>query len=68
MIQNIPLAKVPSKDFFNASTSVYVRESVHKMIKIVEAKAAHEIANIIQGFFPMQIYNVELVHFADFIK
>jgi hypothetical protein len=53
MIQNIPLAKVPSKDFFNASTSVYVRESVHKMIKIVEAKAAHEIANIIQGFFPM---------------
>ncbi len=68
MVANIPFAKVPSSDFFNASTSVFVRESVHKMIKIIEAKAASEIAKIVQGFFPVTIYNVELESFMSFVK
>jgi len=66
LIENLPFTTVPNKDFFNISTTSYVREVMNKALNIVEIKSANLIKDMITSSIPVNIFALELKPFVKY--
>lgn len=60
MINKVPFAKIPSKDFFNLSSNPFVREKMAKALHIVLVKAGDYIKKKVESKLPLEICTVEI--------
>jgi hypothetical protein len=68
MIGNIPFSKIPTKDFFNTSSTSETRETMIKALYVLKLKAGNIINDFIENSLPFSIFAVELKPFAKYIN
>jgi len=66
LIENLPFTTVPSKDFFNISTSPDVRETMKKAFKVLEMKSSIFIKDAVESTLPIKLFSVELKPFVKY--
>jgi len=68
MISRIPFSKIPTKDFFNTSSTSETRETMAKALQVLKLKAGSIVKDFVEDSSPFSIFAVELKPFAKYIN